>query len=194
MSVTAVIITWKRQENIPLIIEDLLKYQFISEIIIRDNSKCKNIKCYARYTMAKKAKNNIIYTQDDDCIVPNLAGIYDKFMEDSSKVAYSGVEGYEEKIKDVTFGEQQIAMMGWGAIFSRDMIGVLNKYIKAYGKDETFYREADRIFTLLQNQHHNFVSGGINHLKGKDDDNAMCQQSDHISSRNLAIERCLKIK
>lgn len=190
--VTAIIVTWKRQENIPQIVQNLLGYPFISEIIIRDNSKCKNIKCYARYTSAKRAKNNIIYSQDDDCIVHNIQGIYDKFMEDSSKLAYSGIDGYENKIK--TYGNKQLALMGWGSMFSKDWIEVLDRYIKIHGKDECFYREADRIFTLLLNQHHNFISGGITHLKGKDDKDAMCQQSDHITSTNLAIERCLKIK
>lgn len=188
--VTAIIVTWKRQENVPLIIEDLLKYSFISEIIIRDNSKCKNIKCYGRFT--PKTKNKIIYTQDDDCIVHNIEGIYNKFMEDSSKLAYSGIEGYEDKIE--TFGDKQLALLGWGAMFKKEWVSVLDKYIKIYGKDECFYSETDRIFTLLLNKHHNFVSGGVTHLKGKDDDNAMCNQPDHITLKNLAIERCLKIK
>lgn len=187
--VTAVLITWKRQENVPLIIADLLRYPFISEIIIRDNSKCKNIKTYGRYTA--KTRNNIVYTQDDDCIVHNIEGIYTKFMEDKTKLAYSGIEGYEEKIE--TYGKKQLGMMGWGAMFDKDMLCVLNQYIDIYGKDECFYRETDRIFTLLLNKHHNFVPGGITHLKGKDDENALCNQSDHISFKNLAIERCLKI-
>lgn len=190
--ITAVLLTWKRQDNIPLIIADLLRYPFISEIIIRDNSKCKNIKCYARYTTAKKAKNDIIYTQDDDCIVHNIQGIYDKFMEDPTKIAYSGIEGYENKIE--TYGEQQLALLGWGSMFHKSWISVLDRYIEFYGKDDCLFREADRIFTLLQNKHHNFVPGGITHLKGKDDLDALCQQSDHITSKKLAIERCLKIK
>lgn len=190
--ITAVLLTWKRQDNIPLIIADLLRYPFISEIIIRDNSKCKNIKCYARYTTAKKAKNDIIYTQDDDCIVHNIQGIYDKFMEDPTKIAYSGIEGYENKIE--TYGEQQLALLGWGSMFHKSWISVLDRYIEFYGKDDCLFREADRIFTLLQNKHHNFVPGGITHLKGKDDLDALCQQSDHITSKKLSIERCLKIK
>lgn len=194
MYLTAVILTWKRQENIPKIIENLLKYPFIDEIIIKDNSKSENIKIFGRYEESIRAKNQYIYTQDDDCIVHNIQGIYNKFMEDNSRIAYSGIESYEDKIKDVTYGENQIALVGWGAIFNKDWISVLDKYIDIYGKDECLLRESDRIFTMLQNKHHNFVSGDITHLKGKDDEDAMCQQSDHISSRNLAVERCLKIK
>ena len=192
MSVSAVITTWKRQYNVPMIVEDLLKYSFISEIIIVDHSKCENLMAYGRFTNSLRAKNDIIYSQDDDCIVHNVQGIYDKFMEDQTKIAYSGIEGYENKIE--TYGNKQLALLGWGSIFSKDMIGVLDKYIQIYGKDECFIRESDRIFTLLQNKHHNFVAGGITHLQGKDNLDALCQQSDHVSSKNIAIERCLKIK
>jgi len=192
MSVSAVIITWKRQYNIPKIVENLLKYPFISEIIIVDHSKCENLKAgYGRFTNSLRAKNDIIYTQDDDCIVHNIQGIYNKFMEDSSKLAYSGIEGYEKKIE--TFGKQQLALLGWGSMFKKEWIGVLDKYIKVYGKDECLLREADRIFTLLLGKHHNFVPGGITHLEGKDDSNALCQQSDHVASKQLAIQRSLEI-
>ena len=192
MSVSAVITTWKRQYNIPMIVEDLLKYSFISEIIIVDHSKCDNLMAYGRFLYSKKAQNQIIYSQDDDCIVHNIQGIYTKFMEDKTKVAYSGIEGYEKKIE--TYGDKQLALLGWGSMFNKDWIGVLDKYEKIDGRDHCFYREADRIFTLLQNKHHNFVGGGITHLEGKDNLDALCQQSDHITFKNLAIQRCLKIK
>lgn len=190
--VTAVLLTWKRQENIPLIIENLLKYPFISEIIIQDNSKTDNIKCYARYTA--KPRNEIIYTQDDDCIVHNIQGIYDKFIEDKTRIAYSGELGYEDKIPATIYGKQQCALLGWGSIFKSEWVDVLNKYVRIYGKDECFYRESDRIFSMLLNKIHNFVPGGVSHLIGKDDNNALCQQPDHLLFKNLAIERCRKIK
>jgi hypothetical protein len=79
-------------------------------------------------------------------------------------------------------------------MFNKKWIKVLDEYIKEYGKDECFYREVDRIFTMLLNQHHNFVPGGVTHLKGKDDENALCQQSDHISFKNLSIQRCTKTR
>jgi hypothetical protein len=189
--ITACLITWKRQYNIPKIVENLLRYPFIDEIIIRDNSKCKNIINYGRYTT--KTKNNIIYTQDDDCIVHNIQGIYDKFMEDPKRITYSGIDGYEEKIKDNIFGNKQMCMAGWGMMFDKSWVKVLDKYISVYGKDDCFYRETDRIFSLLLNRHHNFVPGGITHLEGKDDSNALCQQSDHVASKQLAIQRSLEI-
>jgi len=192
--VTAVLITWKRQYNLPQIIENLLSYPFIDEIIIKDNSKYRNIINYGRYTSGRRAKNKIIYTQDDDCIVHNIAGIYSKFMENPNKVVYSGVEGYEDKIKDNIFDGQQMCMAGWGMMFNKEWIDKLDLYIKKFGKDECFYRETDRIFSMLQMKPHTFVPGGVTDLKGKGDEFALCNQPDHLIFKNLAIERCLKIK
>lgn len=70
----------------------------------------------------------------------------------------------------------------------------LDLYIKEYGKDECFYRETDRIFSMLQMKTHTFVPGGVTDLKGKGDEFALCNQPDHLLFKNLAIERCRKIK
>jgi len=87
-----------------------------------------------------------------------------------------------------------MALLGLGSMFHKSWIDVLDKYIEFYGKDDCFYREVDRIFTMLLNKHHKFVPGSITHLKGKDDENALCQQPEHLSFKNLVIERCIKIK
>jgi len=189
MSVTACLIQWKRQENLPQIIESLTKYPFISEILIRDNSKCENIINYGRYLLAEKASNDIIYTQDDDCIVPNIDKIYERFMQEPDKVCHSGTEGYERVINDNIYGSRQMAMFGWGAMFNKNWINVLDRYTKAYGKDFCFYRETDRIFSILLDRHHNFVLSDIKHLSPEKE--ALSSQDDHIFYKNLAIERAL---
>ena len=188
-NVTVVLITWKRQFNIPKIVEHLLKYDFIDEILIRDNSKCENIINYGRYVLAEKAKNSIIYTQDDDCIVQNLQAIYDKFCEDPHRISHGGTEGYLKVIPDNIYGHTQMCLAGWGNFFRKEWIPVLKKYTKKYGKDKCFYRETDRLFSLLLNRKHNVLNGNIKHLKGKDDKDALCKQDDHIKYKKLAIER-----
>ena len=67
--ISAILLNWKRSENIPIIISHLLRYKFIDEIIIADNSKGENLKVYARYLAAQRAKNELIYFQDDDCLI-----------------------------------------------------------------------------------------------------------------------------
>lgn len=192
--VTACLIVWKRQQNLPRIIESLTKHDFINEILIRDNSKSKNIINYGRYTLAQKASNKIIYTQDDDCIVNNIDEIYQTFLKDPTRIAHAGTEEYLKQIPNNTFGNKQMCMAGWGSIFNKNWLPHLNTYTNVYGKDYCFYRETDRIFSILLNKHHNAVLGDIEHLDLKDDpDIALCQQADHIKYKKLAIERALKL-
>lgn len=167
-----------------------MQFPFIDEILIRDNSKCENIINYGRYVLAEKAKNAVIYTQDDDCIVKNLQAIYDKFCKDPNRLSTGGTQDYLNVVNDNVYGSTQMAMMGWGAFFMKSWIPVLDKYIDKYGKDKCFYRETDRIFSMLMNRKHNVIDGGIEHLKGKDNEHALCQQDDHIYYKELAIERC----
>lgn len=191
--VTACLITWKRQGNISKIVDSLLKHEFINEVIIRDNSKTENVINYGRFLSALKANNEIIYTQDDDCIVENIEDIYYKFMEDPTRICHSGTEDYEKVIGDNIYGDTQMAMAGWGSFFKKSWIPALDPYINKYGKDYCFYRETDRIFSMLLNRHHNFVLGKITHLDGVRDENALSSHQDHLIYKRMAIERSLEL-
>lgn len=189
--VTACLITWKRQYNIPEIIKSLNKYEFISEIIIRDNSKLENIINYGRYTSALKAENEIIYTQDDDCLVHNLDEVYNRFIEDQEKICHSGIADYQKVIPENIYGKAQMSMAGWGCFFKKSWISILNKYTDVFGKDDCFYRETDRIFSILLHKHHNFVLGKIEEMEGSRNSSALSMQKEHLYYKRLAINRAL---
>lgn len=191
--VTACLITYKRQDNIPQIIASLQKWPFITEIMIRDNSKMKNIINYGRYTQGEKASNNIIYTQDDDCVINNLDEVYAAYMKDPQRLAHSGIEDYQKVIPDNIFRENQMSLMGWGSFFHKAWIPKLDKYIDKYGYDYCFYRETDRIFSLLLQKRSSFVLGNITVLPGARDENALSSQSNHIEFKKLAMERALSL-
>ena len=190
-NITACLISWKRPQNIPKIVEKLLTYPFINEIIIQDNSKGENLKCYGRYISAKKAKNNFIYVQDDDWLV-DVQPIYDTFIKDKEKIAHTGELAYEENILNNIYGSAQMALFGWGTIFDKRWISALDKYIDKYGQDNCFYRETDRIFSILLNRHHNFVRTELQSLNDRDE-HAMSAQDDHIEYKQLAIDRALEL-
>lgn len=194
IKVSACLINWKRPQNMGKIIESLLRWDFIDEIIIRDNSKGKNIINYGRYTSAKCAKNNLIYTQDDDCIVDNLDEIYEQACKYPHHLVHSGTADYERVIPDNRFKNGcQMAMAGWGSFFQKDWISVLDQYTDKYGKDFCFYRETDRIFSILLKQFHLFVPGKIIMLEGITGPEALSSQPDHIKYKMLAIKRALKL-
>lgn len=193
MKVTACLITYKRHENLAKVVESLLRWPFIDEIIVRNHESGGNEYCWGRYLAAQQAKNKIIYTQDDDAIVDNVDEIYEKFLSDPTTVAHAGTEEYSQVIKDNIYGDHQMAMFGWGAIFNREWTGVLEQYLERFGNDYCFQRETDRIFTVLLRKHHNFVPGKITHLEGARGPEALSSKDDHVAFKNLAINRCLEI-
>lgn len=162
-----------------------MKYDFIDEIIIRDNSKAKNIKCYARYT--SKAKNRYIYVQDDDCINHDIQKLYDEFFRKPDNIVHGGTEGYMLELDKNRKGKNQMAMVGWGAFIDRRWIKELDKYIDKYGRDYCFYRESDRILSVLMNKHHKVIECNIEHLDN--DKHAMCAQPEHIKYKELSMKR-----
>ena len=193
MNVSACLITWKRQQNLGLIIPQLLHCPFIDEIIIQDNSKGENLINYGRYVSALKAKNDIVYTQDDDCVVTNIADAYEKFIEDPTRISHCGTDYYEKDIPNNIHGDTQMTLMGWGAFFDRRWIPVLDKYIEKYGKDYCFYRETDRIFSILLGKHSQFTDGLIMELPDAHNEDALSNQKDHLEYKQLAIERALSL-
>lgn len=193
LRVSACLITWKRQYNLPEIIKSLVKWDFIDEILITDHSKSDNLMSYGRYELAKRARNEIVYFQDDDCLIENLDEIYNKFTSSPNSICHSGTKNYENVINDNIYGDSQMALAGWGSFCKKEWFTVLDKYIDKYGKDYCFLRETDRIFSLLRKQKHSFVPGVIEHLRGKDDEFAMSMQVEHLKYKNIAIERALEL-
>src|SRR5260221_1943660 len=109
--ITAVLITWKRQSNIPQIIESLLKWPFITQIMIHDNSKGLNVINYGRYQQAVGGENKYIYTQDDDWINPELDKVYAAFCEDPTILTHTGNKSYEADLPNNIHVEKQMACM-----------------------------------------------------------------------------------
>lgn len=173
----------------PKIIERLLTYDFIDEILIRDNSKTNNIINWGRYLLAKKASNDIIYVQDDDWLT-DVEPLYKAFVQNPQKLVHTGVEDYGKSIEKHTYRTAQMAMAGFGMIFNRTWATVLDKYLKEYSDDYCFYRETDRIFSILLNEHHNFVKTDIQSLNDRDE-HALSAKDDHLKYKALAIERAL---
>ena len=193
--VTAVLVQWKRQHYLPEIIESIIKWPFISEILIRDNSKCENIMCSARYELAKKAKNDIIYSQDDDCIVRNLDEICEEFLKDPTTLTTGGIQGYLDVIDENIYGKKQMGMVGWGSFFKKEWVSVLDKYTKVYGKDKYYLRESDRIFSILLNKRHKILLADLKLFNTLEEDEqvALSEQKEHLHYKEVSIERALAL-
>jgi hypothetical protein len=91
---------------------------------------------FNRYVGAAAAWHDIIYTQDDDVIsVPR--DLIDRYRP--------GVIVHAMTPDHARHYQGRVTLVGFGAIFDRQLIGVLN----GWEKDALLLRECDRVFTAL---------------------------------------------
>ena len=123
--ITAVLIT-KHKDYPKIILDRLVGFD---EIIIK--TECPNI--YTRYLEAARAKNDIIYVQDDDCFV-NYQELFSKY---DGRLTNSLTPHHFNAYKDTG-----ATLVGWGCFFPKKMLEVFGRYIAKYGEDFHLFREA----------------------------------------------------
>lgn len=99
---------------------------------------------YGRYLAAAQARNMVVYVQDDDTIV-DAAAVVDAY--EAGKVTCNMPEARRAFYRPTE--PTGIALVGWGAVFSKERLGVFLRYFERFPKDELFLRECDRVFTAL---------------------------------------------
>lgn len=184
LSITAVLLKWNRAKELEAIETHLRSFSEINEVIIWDNTKENHIN-YGRYLGAIKAKNDIIYTQDDDCIVNNIRSLIDKW--DGKRIVNLLKPSHMSLYGNHT-------MFGWGTLFDRRWVGCLDKYKDKWGEDYVFKRETDRIFSILNTSGFVTYPGDIDDFPSANDHYALYKQPDHESTKWIAIERAESVK
>lgn len=174
MKITAVLIS--RERDYPKEILDTLDFD---EVLIETN--CPSI--LRRYGLALKAKNDIIYVQDDDCLV-NVELLKEKYNGQLTNFISEG----HQKVYQGT----GITLIGWGALFPKSMIN-FDKYIDKFGIDDLLLSQADRVFSYL-NQPHNSIVTEINHLPRATGSERMYQQADHWNNLKLIQQQCEQLQ
>lgn len=171
--ITAVLIT--KDKEYPKEILDSLS---VDEVLIE--TECKSV--HRRYELALKARNDIIYVQDDDCIA-DLALLRRYYNGQLTNLI--SPEHYE------TYKKTGMTLVGWGTLFPKAMID-FSPYLDVYGVTPLFLSQADRVFTYL-NQPHNSILTEIHHLPRATDSTRMSTQPDHWDNLNKIINQCLQI-
>lgn len=161
MKITAVLIT--KDSVYPQEVLDSVK-PHVDEIIVETN--CPSI--YRRYELAKHAKHNMVYVQDDDCIIDI----------ELLKQAYNGhLTNFITSEHRESYEHTGITLVGWGTLFPTKMLD-FRPYLDVFGENPLFLSQTDRVFTYL-NQPHNSIVVDVKHLPRATDDSRMSTQPDH---------------
>jgi hypothetical protein len=88
-----------------------------------------------------KAKYDTLYYQDDDCIAP----IGELLEAAKPNIINCAMKPHHLQV----YARSRIALLGWGSIFPKSAIRVLDLYRVEFGEDFIYKRETERIMTYL---------------------------------------------
>ena len=96
---------------------------------------------HLKQSLFAKARHDHLYYQDDDCLAP-IPDLLDAYAGDQITCAMkpSHLQAY---------GRSRIALLGWGSLFPKATVNVLNSYRAVWGEDALYCRESERIMTYL---------------------------------------------
>lgn len=209
-SVSACLLSWKRPQNLQIIVRALRNIECVDEILIWNNNSEvtleiadsrtrviqseKNLGCYGRFVCAAQAKNPVVYVQDDDALNNDVAGLYREFLDHPNAIAHALAPTHWAERNRQVYGEAQAALLGWGAFFQKGWLSVLNELPEATREDALFQREADKYFTLLLERKHTALPGDITHLEGHSTPGvALWLDERHQQLAALAIRDALRL-
>ena len=193
MKATAILLKYKRLEELEKIIKFLKKFpDIIGDIVVWDNTQI-NICGLGRYLAIAQAKNNIIFTVDDDCIPLNIRELWGKYLDlkrkGKERIVNNMKPGALKKYKN--FGQ---TMVGWGSFMPKNIINGLNEYIKVYGMDELLIRDASRIMTGLYGRWYSVEARIKEFPSASDSTIALWMQEKHKMNRRESIKRVNYLK
>lgn len=211
--ITAILISYKRVDNLKKIVNSLIQSQLVGEIIIFNNNKYLdlnkyiqslnsetikvinsnfNFLCVARYSICMLAKYENIFFQDDDLLfsINNLNHLYEKFKEDENRICgYRGRNLISNKYeaKDV-FGEVDI-ILGQAMLFNKKLLS------EVYGQIlnlTPFDRGDDIAFSLLLKRKHLAIKMDVIDLS-TDDNFSLWRIPGHLEKRQAMVNRLAHI-
>ncbi len=190
-TITAVLTTFDREEEVRRVEKHLRSTGLFADVLVWRNTRHQNRMVYGRYLAAAQARTPLIYTQDDDCLVDNIGELIAAFDGKHlvSAMKPDAIARYEEQRRR----RAQVTLLGWGSVFRREWIGVLNRYVVRHGVDELLLREADRVFTLLLDRPHHVVPARIQEFTCARDPRALSMQKSHWEHYRVAVERATAI-
>ena len=156
-----------------------------------------NVYTMGRFAAARAAKTDLIITCDDDCLVTDWGTLYHRHLETGRLVSYLDPShmAYAKThyVHPHAGGTAYETLLGWGSIFRREWVSVLDRYHAVFGNDDVFYRKADRLFTILLNQPHELIECDVRHLPGATSEDALYRKKDHWRMNKEAARRAVEV-
>lgn len=203
--ITAIILSWKRTENIPKILDQLTKCELVSEIILWNNNpkislkykhpkithiqSGKNFGTLSRYSVAFLSSNEHIFIQDDDLLLypQQIKQLFKEYQKDDTRLygCFGRNINNQKYIKQDVYGQVDI-ILGRTIMFHKRH---LHKLFRALGNHQS-HLEDDILFSLsLHTKHYVVDVGEIHELPNH---HALSKRSDHLRRRQIMLDYCLK--
>jgi len=207
-SVTAIILSFKRPQNLERICTNLRKSGIVSEIIIWNNNpdltikskrdvvinSSKNFKPFTRYAAVMLASNDTIIFQDDDllCSPKDVVALHSEFTRNENRIyGFFGRNLENSKlIPNVDFYGEVDIVLGRFTLFSKNL---LSKVYGDYLKLGPIERGDDIAFSLLTGQKHFCMKTTVLELDPQHKV-GLASEPDHIKKRQEMIDRILLLR
>jgi hypothetical protein len=132
-----------------------------------------------------KAKYDYIYYQDDDCIAPVLQLVE---LSKPNIINCAMKPGHLQ-----AYARSRIALLGWGSIFPKSVIRVLDQYRGVHGEDFLYKRETERIMTWFSYPQ-NRLELPIQDLPSAMASDRLSMQPNHYDYIPMVEQRCAAIE
>lgn len=182
-NITAVVVT-KGGQPLSEIRESLKAF---GELLIWDNSFEADCKVFGRYMAAQRATNDVIYVQDDDCVV-DAEAICRRY--ERGVVTCNWPEPHRSVNANLYRGG--IALVGWGAVFHKSALDVFDTFREMWDFDELFLRECDRVFTALNRT--KLIEVPLHHLPTAEAQDRMWRERRHMDDLSVIRERIAAVQ
>ncbi len=139
---------------------------------------------HRKQELCAKAQHDYLYYQDDDCIAP-IEALLDAAVPDRITCAMKASHL-------AAYANSRIALLGWGSIFPKRTIQVLDQYRAVYGEDAVYRRESERIMTWLSWPQAR-LDLPITDLPSAYAPDRLSMQPDHYSFIPMVEERCARL-
>jgi hypothetical protein len=138
---------------------------------------------WERWEAAMSARHDVVYVQDDDCVV-DFAGVIAAY--DEARVTCNMLTSHRSDYRD------DIALVGWGCVFHKVMLSSFGQYLMRFPEDELFLREADRVFTGLNPL--KLIDIGVTHLPYAHGAERMGREARHAADMREIRRRIYEVR